>query len=93
MVETDGATITGAEGGIKTKKWKSLPGTFMATRESPRGMAATTAITAEDDENWEMLVLGYFWKNGRPKFKYIIIEKEVECKKDMPIFVNCQAKR
>ena len=39
-------------------------------------------------ENWEVLVLGYFWKNGRPKFKYIIIEKEVECKKDMPIFVN-----
>ena len=32
-------------------------------------------------------MLGYFWKNGRPKFKYII-EKEVECKKEMPIFVN-----
>ena len=42
----------------------------------------------DDDERWEVLVLGYFWKNGRPKFKYIIIEKEVECKKDMPIFVN-----
>ena len=33
-------------------------------------------------------MLGYFWKNGRPKFKYIIIEKEVECEKDMPMF--CQ---
>ena len=42
----------------------------------------------DDDERWEVLVLGYFWKNGRPKFKYIIIEKEVECKKEMPIFVN-----
>jgi hypothetical protein len=35
-----------------------------------------------------VLVLGYCWKNGRPKFKYITIEKEVECKKDMPTFVN-----
>ena len=34
------------------------------------------------------MVLGYFWKNGRPKFKYIIIEKEVECKKEMPIFAT-----
>ena len=42
----------------------------------------------DDDERWEVLVLGYFWKNGRPKFKYIIIEKEVECKKDMPNCVN-----
>ena len=40
---------------------------------------------AGKDLVWEVLVLGYFWKNGRPKFKYIIIEKEVECKKDMPI--------
>ena len=42
----------------------------------------------DDDERWEVLVLGYFWKNGRPKFKYIIIEKEVECTQDMPLFVN-----
>ena len=42
----------------------------------------------DDDERWEVLVLGYWWKNGRPKFKYITIEKEVDCKKDMPTFVN-----
>ena len=51
------------------------------------------AIVKQHSYNFELaamyvLVLGYFWKNGRPKFKYIIIEKEVECKKDMPIFVN-----
>ena len=42
----------------------------------------------DDDERWEVLVLGYCWKNGRPPLKYITIEKEVECKKDMPTFVN-----
>ena len=34
------------------------------------------------------MVIGYFWKKGRPMFKYIIIVKDVECKQDMPIFVN-----
>ena len=38
-----------------------------------------------DDESveWEPVVLGYFWKNGRVKFKYVMIEKEKS-----PIFVN-----
>ena len=27
----------------------------------------------DDDERLDSLVLGYFWKNSRPKFKYIII--------------------
>ena len=45
----------------------------------------------DDDERWEVLVLGYFWKNGRPKFKYIIIEKEVECKKDADFRQPCKA--
>ena len=34
----------------------------------------------DDDERWEVMVLSYFWTNSRPKFKDIIIEKEVECK-------------
>ena len=50
-------------------------------QEAPKGQL-------DDDERWEVLVLGYCWKNGRPRIKYIIIEKEVECKKDMPIFAN-----
>ena len=52
------------------------------------GRSLSATIADDDEGGWEVLVLGYFWKNGRPKFKYIIIEKEVECKKDMPIFVN-----
>ena len=38
-----------------------------------------------DFDNGERLVLGYCWKNGRPNRKFIIIDKEVECEKDMPI--------
>ena len=72
QVETLGATIRDSKEQIET-----LGSTNYAGRWEP-----------DDDERWEVLVLGYFWKNGRPKFKYIIIEKEVECKKDMPIFVN-----
>jgi len=101
----------------KTKKWKLLPGTFMATKEfeeyanicddesvekvetlratitdAEGGIASakTKTSNSEPDEHWEVLVTGYFWKNGRPKFKYIVIEKEVEdkgyeveCKKEM----------
>ena len=41
---------------------------------------------------WEPLVLGYFWKNGRVKFKYVMIEKEKSPmfvkKEKTPIFVN-----
>ena len=43
--------------------------------------AKTKTSNSEPDENWEVLATGYFWKSGRPKFKYIVIEKEVECKK------------
>ena len=36
-----------------------------------------SATIADDDEGgWEVLVLGYEWRRGRPKFKYIIIERE-----------------
>ena len=35
------------------------------------------ATIADDDEGgWEVLVLGYEWRRGRPKFKYVIIERE-----------------
>ena len=81
-----------------TKNWNSLPGTFVRLEKlKPWGGAKVPgqveweyAIkdSKEQVAQWEPVVLGYFWKNGRPKFKYIIIEKEVECKKDMPIFVN-----
>ena len=27
----------------------------------------------DDDERWDVLVLGDFWKDSRPKFKCIII--------------------
>ena len=43
--------------------------------------AKTKTSNSEPDEHWEVLVLGYFWKNGRPKFKYIVIEKEVQDKR------------
>ena len=35
----------------------------------------------DDDERWDVLVLGYFWKNKCPKFKYIIIV--ANCSKSM----------
>ena len=38
-------------------------------QEAPKGQL-------DDDERWEVLVLGYEWRRGRPKFKYIIIERE-----------------
>ena len=36
----------------------------------------TDSKEVDDDERWEVLVLGYEWRRGRPKFKYIIIERE-----------------
>ena len=76
-----------------TKKWKWLPkyAKFCDDESVEKDYAIKEPKVCDDeidDERWEVLVLGYFWKNGRPKFKYIIIEKEVECKKEMPIFVN-----
>ena len=63
--------------------------TLGATIRDSKEQVAQKVWEPDDDERWEVLVLGYFWKNGRPKFKYIIIEKDVECKKDMPNCVNC----
>ena len=97
-VETRGATITDSEEQVVT-----LGATIRDSKEQVETLGSTNyAIVIldskeqvaqkvwepDDDERWEVLVLGYFWKNSRPKFKSIIIEKEVECKKDMPIFVN-----
>ena len=79
QVETRGATITDSKEQVET---------LGATIRDSKEQVAQKVWEPDDDERWEVLVLGYCWKNGRPKFKYIIIEKEVECKKDMPIFVN-----
>ena len=74
-----GATITYSNEQVET---------LGATIRDYKEQVAQKVWEPDDDERWEVLVLGYFWKNGRPKFKYIIIEKEVECEKDMPMF--CQ---
>ena len=69
-----------------TKKWKSLlKAAAKFCDESVESDHATmelapnfiSATIADDDEGgWEVLVLGYEWRRGRPKFKYIIIERE-----------------
>ena len=79
QVETRGATITDSKEQVET---------LGATIRDSKEQVAQKVWEPDDDERWEVLVLGYFWKNGRPKFKYIIIEKDVECKKDMPNCVN-----
>ena len=75
-----GATITDSKGQADTRG---------ATITDSKEQVAQKVWEPDDDERWEAMVLGYFWKNSRPKFKDIIIEKEVECNKNMPIFVNC----
>ena len=84
QVETLGATIRDSKEQVETLGSTIYAGCLPGSKEQ----VAQKVWEPDDDERWEVLVLGYFWKNGRPKFKYIIIEKEVECKKDMPMF--CQ---
>ena len=84
QVETLGATIRDSKEQVETLGSTIYAGCLPDSKEQ----VAQKVWEPDDDERWEVLVLGYFWKNGRPKFKYIIIEKEVECKKEMPIFVN-----
>ena len=74
-----GATITDSNEQVET---------LGATIRDYKEQVAQEVWEPDDDERWEVMVLGYFWKKGRPKFKYIIIVKDVECKQDMPIFVN-----
>ena len=47
-------------------------------------------VCYDESVEWEPVVLGYFWKNGRVKFKYVMIEKEKSPRPKMPtpIFVN-----
>ena len=97
-----------------TKKWKSLPGTFVrleklkpwegakfsgqveweyAIKDSKEQVEKDYAIKdSKEQVEWEPVVLGYFWKNGRVKFGYVMIEKEktpIFVKKEKsPIFVN-----
>ena len=65
-----------------TKKWKSLlKAAAKFCDESVESDHATMELDhapiADDDEGgWEVLVLGHEWRRGRPKFKYIIIERE-----------------
>ena len=84
QVETLGATIRDSKEQVETLGSTNYAIVLPDSKEQ----VAQKVWEPDDDERWEVLVLGYFWKNGRPKFKYIIIEKEVEYKKDMPIFVN-----
>ena len=56
-----------------------------ATIRDYKEQVAQKVWEPDDDERWEVMVLGYFWKNGRPQFKDIIIENEVECKQDMAV--------
>ena len=78
QVETLGATIRDSKEQVETLGSTIYAGCLPDSKEQ----VAQKVWEPDDDERWEVLVLGYFWKNGRPKFKYIIIEKEVECKKD-----------
>ena len=74
-----GATITYSNEQVET---------LGATIRDYKEQVAQKVWGPDDDERWEVMVLGYFWTNSRPKSKGIIIEKEVECKKAMPMF--CQ---
>ena len=66
-----GATITYSNGQVET---------LGATIRDYKEQVAQNVWEPDDDERWEVMVLGYFWTNNRPKFKDIIIEKDVECK-------------
>ena len=65
-----GATITYSNEQVETP---------CATIRDLKEQVAQKVWEPDDDEHWEVMVLGYFWKNSRPTFKDIIIEKEVEC--------------
>ena len=66
-----GATITYSNEQVET---------LGATIRDYKEQVAQKVWEPDDDERWEVMVLSYFWTNSRPKFKDIIIEKEVECK-------------
>ena len=59
-----GATITYSKEQVET---------LGATTTNSKGQVAQKVWEPDDDERWDVLVLGYFWKNSRPKFKCIII--------------------
>ena len=64
-----------------TKKWKWLPkyAKFCDDESVEKDYAIKEPKVCDDeidDERWEVLVLGYEWRRGRPKFQYIVIEKE-----------------
>ena len=51
-----------------------------ATITDSKEQVAQKVWEPDDDERWEVMVIGYFWTNRRPKFNDIIIENDVECK-------------
>ena len=77
--ETHAATIADSKEQVET---------LGATIRDSKEQVAQKVWEPDDDERWEVMVLGYFWTNNGPMFKDIIIENEVECKHDMPSFVN-----
>ena len=78
-----GATITYSNEQVET---------LGATITDYKEQVAQKVWEPDDDERWEVMVLSYFWTNNRPKFKDIIIEKEVECKNTICRFSSTIAK-
>ena len=65
-------------------KWKSLSPSATKTSAMKTSASATKTSAMKtsgdedqrDEDQWEPIVVGWFWKSGRPKFKYVMIEKE-----------------
>ena len=81
QVETRGATITDSKEQVETRG-ATITDPKVQVHSSEKEQVAQKVWNFDNGERW---VLGYCWKNGRPTSKYIIIDKEVECEKDMPI--------
>ena len=82
QVETRGATITDSKGQGETRG-ATITDPKVQVHSSEKEQVAQKLWDFDNGERW---VLGYCWKNGRPKRKYIIIDKEVECEKDADCF-------
>ena len=76
QVETRGATITDSKEQVETRG-ATITDPKVQVHSSEKEQVAQKVWNFDNGERW---VLGYCWKNGRPTSKYIIIDKEVECK-------------
>ena len=64
-----GATTTDSNGQVET---------LGAKIRDYKEQVAQKVWEPDGDQRREVMVLGDFWKNGRPTFKYVVIENEVE---------------